>query len=71
MGYSDSSYNVVPYDGRSKTGLIFYLNQCPVSWCSTKHEIMVLSSCEAEFMEATDAAKQAIWLQEIMVGDRG
>ena len=33
---------------------------------------MALSSCEAEFMVATEAAKQAIWLQELLsevVGD--
>lgn len=27
---------------------------------------MALSSCEAEFMAATEAAKQAIWLQELL-----
>ena len=66
VGYSDSSYNVDPDDGRSTTGHIFYLNECPVSWCSTKQEIVALSSCEAEFMAATEAAKQAIWLQELL-----
>lgn len=33
---------------------------------------MALSSCEAEFMVATEAAKQAIWLQDLLsevVGD--
>ena len=66
VGYSDSSYNVDPDDGRSMTGHIFYLNECPVSWCSTKQEIVALSSCKAEFMVATEAAKQAIWLQELL-----
>ena len=27
---------------------------------------MALSSCEAEFMAATEAAKQAVWLQELL-----
>lgn len=27
---------------------------------------MALSSCEAEFMAATEAAKQATWLKELM-----
>ena len=66
IGYSDSSYNVDPNDGRSTTGFIFYFNECPVSWCSMKQEIVALSSCEAEFMAATEAAKQAIWLQELL-----
>ena len=66
VGYSDSSYNVDPDDGKSTSGHIFYLNECPVSWCSSKQEIVALSSCEAEFMAATEAAKQAIWLQELL-----
>lgn len=66
IGYSDSSYNVDPDDGKSTTGHIFYLNSCPVTWCSQKQEIVALSSCEAEYMAATETAKQALWLQELL-----
>ena len=45
---------------------MFYVNYCPISWCSQKQETVALSSCEAEFMAATEAAKQAIWLQELL-----
>lgn len=65
-GYSDSSHNIDEDDGRSTTGHIFYLNECPISWCSQKQETVALSSCEAEFMAATEASKQAIWLQELL-----
>ena len=65
-GYSDSSHNIDDDDGRSTTGHIFYLNDCPITWCSQKQETVALSSCEAEFMAATEAAKQAIWLQELL-----
>ena len=66
VGYRDSSYNVDQDDGKSTTGHIFYLNNSPVTWCSQKQEIVALSSCEAEFMAATETAKQAIWLQELL-----
>ncbi|KAG7556107.1 Integrase catalytic core [Arabidopsis suecica] len=66
VGFSDSSHNVDEDDGRSTTGHIFYLNNCPITWCSQKQETVALSSCEAEFMAATEAAKQAIWLQELL-----
>lgn len=66
VGYSDNSHNVDMDDGRSTTGHIFYLNDSPITWCSTKQETVALSSCEAEFMAATEAAKQAIWLQELL-----
>lgn len=45
---------------------MFYLMGSPITWCSHKQEIVALSSCEAEFMAATEAAKQAIWLQELL-----
>ena len=65
-GFSDSSHNIDEDDGRSTTGHIFYLNDCPITWCSEKQETVALSSCEAEFMAATEAAKQAIWLQDLL-----
>lgn len=66
IGYSDSSYNVDPDDGKSTTGHVFYFGGSLISWCSQKQETVALSSCEAEFMAATEAAKQAIWLQELV-----
>ena len=66
LGYSDSSHNVDLDDGKSTTGHIFYPGKSPITWCSTKQEIVALSSCEAEFMAATEAAKQAIWLQDLL-----
>ena len=65
-GFSDSSHNVDIDDGKSTTGHVFYLGSSPVTWCSTKQEIVALSSCEAEFMAATEAAKQAVWLEELL-----
>ncbi|XP_056862390.1 uncharacterized mitochondrial protein AtMg00810-like [Raphanus sativus] len=66
LGYSDSSHNVDIDDGKSTSGHIFYLGESPIIWSSTKQELVALSSCEAEFMAATEAAKQAIWLQELL-----
>ena len=66
VGYSDSSHNTDPDDGRSTTGYLFCLNDTPISWCSQKQDVVALSSCEAEYMAATEATKQAIWLQELL-----
>ncbi|XP_024014585.1 uncharacterized protein LOC112088509 [Eutrema salsugineum] len=60
IGYSDSSHNVDPDGGRSTTGHVFYFGDTPISWCSQKQDRVPLSSCEAEFMAATEADKQAI-----------
>ena len=66
IGYSDSSHNVDPDDGRSTTGHIFYFGSSPITWCSQKQDTVALSSCEAEFMAGTEAARQAIWLQDFL-----
>ena len=66
VGFSDASHNIDADDGKSTTGHMFYFGKSPIMWCSTKQEIVALSSCEAEFMAATEAAKQAIWLQELL-----
>lgn len=66
VGFSDSSQNVDEDDGRSTSGHIFYYSDSHISWCSTKKETVALFSCESEFMAETEAAKQAIWLQELL-----
>ena len=66
IGYSDSSYNVDPDDGRSTTGHIFYIGKSPLTWCSQKQDTVALSICEAEFMACTEAARQAIWLRDLL-----
>ena len=55
--YSGSGHNIDADDGRNTSGHIFYLNHYPISWCLQKQETVALSSCEAEFMAATEAAK--------------
>lgn len=66
VGYSDSSHNIDPDDGRSTTGHIFYFGSSPITSCSQKQDTVALSSCEAEFMAANAAACQAIWLQDFL-----
>lgn len=48
------------------TGVIFFLGKSPVSWQSQKQRVVALSSCEAEYMAATAAACQGIWLSRLL-----
>ncbi|KAD3642341.1 hypothetical protein E3N88_31565 [Mikania micrantha] len=66
LGYSDSSYSTDQEDGKSTTGVVFYFNNKPITWLSQKQPTVALSSCEAEFMAATSAACQAIWLRGLL-----
>ncbi|KAD7476886.1 hypothetical protein E3N88_00022 [Mikania micrantha] len=66
LGFSDSSLLVNPDDGKGTTGLVFYFDDGPVSWCSQKQPTVALSSCESKFMAATLAACQAVWLHGLL-----
>lgn len=37
-----------------------------ISWCSKKQKTVALSSAEAEYIAATDAACEAIWLRRML-----
>jgi len=62
--YSDSGGDTV--GRRSTSGMAFYLNERLITWNSHKEKTVALSSCEAEFMAATAAAKQAFWLRNLL-----
>lgn len=65
-GYSDSDLGGFIDDRRSTGAMVFYLNESLVTWVSQKQRCVALSSCEAEFMAATAAACQAVWLRKLL-----
>ncbi|GJT38694.1 ribonuclease H-like domain, reverse transcriptase, RNA-dependent DNA polymerase [Tanacetum coccineum] len=65
-GYSDSSYGVNTTEGKGTTGIIFYYGESPISWSTQKQATVALSSCESEFIAATAAATQALWLKRLL-----
>ncbi|XP_074323266.1 secreted RxLR effector protein 161-like [Apium graveolens] len=62
VGFSDSDLAGDVVDMRSTGGMCFYLNKSLISWTSQTQRVVALSSCEAEYMAATLAACQSIWL---------
>jgi len=65
VGYSDSDNGGDLGGRRSTAGMAFYLNESLITWGSQKQKTVALSSCEAEFMAATAAAQQALWLRNL------
>ena len=47
---------------RSKSGYMFNLFGGAISWMSKKQSVVALSTTEAEYMAATHARKEAVWL---------
>ncbi|KAI3824783.1 hypothetical protein L1987_06254 [Smallanthus sonchifolius] len=66
LGYSDSSHGLDVEDRKGTTGMVFYYSNNLVTWASQKQQTVALSSCEAEFMAATAAACQSLWLRNLV-----
>lgn len=65
-GYADNDLAGSWDDRKSTGGMCFYLNDSLITWVSQKQRCVALSSCEAEFMAATAAACQAIWIRNVL-----
>eukprot|EP00965_Chrysotila_dentata_P019375 644572-Pleurochrysis_carterae.AAC.2 len=60
-GHSDSDWAV----RHSTTGWVFTHGQAAISWSSKKQASVALSSCEAEIVAASEAAKEAVCLRAL------
>lgn len=63
--YSDADYAGCTDTRKSRTGIVSFYNNKPISWFSKKQTSVALSTTEAEFMAASEAAKEAIWLKRL------
>ena len=66
VGYSDSDHAGDIDTSKSTSGIMFFLGNCLVSWQSIKQQVVALSSCEAEYMAASTACTQALWLAHLL-----
>lgn len=62
----DSDYGGCPDTYRLTTGWIFLLAQGPISWSSKRQKTVAMSSCEAEYVAASEATKEAMWLRRLI-----
>jgi hypothetical protein len=68
QGYSDSDWAGSATDRKSTSGCCFSLGSMMISWFSRKQTSMALSSTEAEYMAASTASCEAIWLCKLLAG---
>lgn len=64
-GFSDADWAQDPMDRRSISGNVFHLAGGAISWASKKQPTVALSSMEAEYMAASVATQQTIWLRNL------
>ncbi|KAJ9538947.1 LOW QUALITY PROTEIN: hypothetical protein OSB04_031680 [Centaurea solstitialis] len=65
-GYSDASFQTDRDDFRSQSGYVFALNRGAISWKSSKQDTIADSTTESEYIAASDATKEAVWLRNFL-----
>ena len=64
-GYTDAD-GMSNEDRHAISGYAFLIDGGAVSWSSKRQSIVTLSTAEAEYVAATHAAKEAVWLREFI-----
>ena len=68
VGYCDADWAASVDDRHSITGTLFLVAGGAVSWQAQRQKSVALSSVEAEYMAACQAAKEAVWLRALLMG---
>lgn len=65
-GYTDADWGGDTGTRRSTSGYVYNIGSGAISWSSKRQPTVALSTCEAEYIGQTQAAKEAIWLKELL-----
>ncbi|XP_073121919.1 secreted RxLR effector protein 161-like [Henckelia pumila] len=65
-GYTDSDFQSDIDDRKSTSGFVLNLGKGAVSWRSRKQDTTADSTTEAEYVAASEAAKEAIWIRKFV-----
>jgi hypothetical protein len=63
-GYTDVGFQIDPSDSKSQSSFMFCLGA--VSWKSSKQDIVVDSTMEPEYIAASEAIEEVIWIRNFV-----
>ena len=66
IGYTDSDWVGSVDDRKTTSGYVFHMGSGAISWASKKQPIVALSTAEGEYVAATVAACQAVWMRRML-----
>ena len=66
QGFTDSDWAGDATDRHSTSGYLFLYSQSAISWKVKKQSLITLSTTEAEYVRASEASKEAIWLRRML-----
>ena len=67
LGYTDSDFQADRDEKKSTSGYVFVLGGGAISWRSAKQKCIADSTMEAEYVAASEAAKEAVWLRNYLL----
>ena len=67
IGYTNSDFQSYIESIKSTSGYVFTLGGGAVSWRSVKQSSIADSTMEAEYIAASEAAKEAVWLKNLLL----
>jgi hypothetical protein len=65
-GYTDSDFQADKDSRKSTSGSVFTLGGAAVVWRSVKQTSVADSTVEAEYIAASEAAKEAVWMKKFL-----
>ena len=65
LGYTDADWVGSVMDRKSTSGFCFNLGSASISWMSRKQKSVALSTAEAEYIAASMACCEAVWLRKL------
>jgi len=65
IGYTDSDFAGDLDDRKSTSGYVFMLAGGAITWLARKQPLVAFSTVEAEYIGASDTAKEAIWVRSL------
>jgi hypothetical protein len=68
QGYTDSDWAGSAMDRKSTSRCCFSLGLGMISWLGRKQSSMTLSTAEAEYIAASVASREAMWLRKLLAG---
>ncbi|GJU34147.1 retrotransposon protein, putative, ty1-copia subclass [Tanacetum coccineum] len=66
--YCDAGFETDRDDTKSQTGYVFVLNGGAVDWKSSKQSTIAMSATESEYIAASEAAMEAVWIRKFISG---
>ena len=67
-GYTYASFQSKKDDFKSQSCLVVCLNEGAISSKSSKQDIVADSTIEAEYIAASEAAKEVVWIKKFIIG---